>query len=191
MTKPLNARVWARDVHEHYVEPSWCSARLFQEEKFDGAVWDPACGFGRICESARAAGHPIVYSDIVDRGYDPLGMKRIVDFLQCDGKKVENIVTNPPFKIAQKFALHALSLALFKVAIVFPVARLNAAHWLNGTPLFRVWLMTPRPSMPPGHVINDGGKVGGGKADFCWLVFLRGYDGAPEVRWLRRDAGVI
>jgi hypothetical protein len=44
------------------------------------------------------------------------------------------------------FALHALSLATAKVAMIFPVARLNAAHWLRATPLRRVWLLTPRPS---------------------------------------------
>lgn len=50
------------------------------------------------------------------------------------------------------------------------------------------WLMTPRPSMPPGHVIARGEKPGGGKMDFCWLVWDRSYhQGAPELRWLRRD----
>ncbi len=69
-----------------------------------------------------------------------------------------------------------------------PVGRLNAAHWLKGTPLARVWLMTPRPSMPPGHVITRGEKPGGGKVDFCWLVWTRGRTAPAEMRWLRRDA---
>jgi hypothetical protein len=50
-----------------------------------------------------------------------------------------------------------------------------------------VWLLTPRPSMPPGEVIARGEKPGGGKTDFCWLVFDRTHSGPPELRWLHRD----
>jgi len=65
--------------------------------------------------------------------------------------------------------------------------RLNAAHWLRDTPLARIYLLTPRPSMPPGHVILAGEKPGGGSQDFCWLVFFHKHKGPPELRWLHRD----
>lgn len=185
----LKAHRWNREVNEHYVEPSWTSARLFDEEHFDGQVWDPACGFGTIPTAAASKGLPVYASDLVDRGY--ICLNEVRDFLACmDNCAAPNIVTNPPFNIASQFALHALALgATRKVAIIFPTARLNAAHWLKGTPLRRVWLMTPRPSMPPGYVIAAGEKPGGGKMDFCWLVWERGYVGAPDLRWLRRDRG--
>lgn len=183
------SHVWARSDDDWYVEPEWVSARLFEAEKFDGAVWDPACGSGRICESARAAGHAIHYSDIVDRGYRggprPVAPLFVFDFLEMD-TRADNIVTNPPFDIAREFAEHACRLMLRKAAIVFPTARLNAARWLQDLPLRRVWLLTPRPSMPPGRVIQAGDKPGGGKMDFCWLIFGPG-SGAPEIRWLHRD----
>ena len=82
---------------------------------------------------------------------------------------------------------HAIEVTGLKVAVIFPTARLNAAHWIRETPLRRVWLLTPRPSMPPGHVIAAGQKAGGGKVDFCWLVFERGHQGPAELRWLYRD----
>ncbi len=99
----------------------------------------------------------------------------------------DNIVTNPPFDNARQFALHALKLVARKVAIIFPTARLNAAKWLNATPLARIWFLTPRPSMPPGHVIAAGEKPGGGKTDFVWLVFDRGHNGNPTFGWLHRE----
>ncbi len=188
-TRPLNAHVWEREANEHYVEPEWCSKRLFEDEIFSGQIWDPCCGFGRISESAVAYGHPHVYSsDIVDRGYS--GLNEIADFLKCnDQRATPNIVCNPPFNIAADFALHALSLkSTEKVAMIFPTARLNAAHWLHGTPLARVRLMTPRPSMPPGHTITAGVKPGGGKMDYCWLVWSKGRIGPPDLLWLRRDS---
>lgn len=177
------SHIWAREANEHYVEPRWCSERLFEEEEFWGWVLDPACGFGRIVESARAAGFHAEGSDIVDRGF--AGAR--CDFLTSTGMRPDNIVTNPPFNIADKFAMHALSLASAKVAIIFPTARLNAAHWLKGTPLHRVWMLTPRPSMPPGHVIIAGQQPQGGKMDYCWLVWEHGWTGSAELRWLRRD----
>ena len=170
-------------VDEHYVEPFWVSTRLFDEEKFAGAIYDPAAGFGRIVESAIAAGYDAYGSDIVHRGYE----HPIVDFLTLDDMHA-NIVSNPPFDIFEDFAQHALMRAHKKVALIMPTARLNAAgRWLQSTPLQRVWLLTPRPSMPPGHVITSGGKVGGGKSDYCWLVFDHWYRGKPELRWMHRD----
>jgi hypothetical protein len=71
--------------------------------------------------------------------------------------------------------------------MIFPVARLIAARWLQQTPLAVVWLLTPRPSMPPGYVILAGQKPGGGKVDFCWLVWSHDHVGQPEMRWLHRD----
>lgn len=183
--KKLDAHVWEREANEHYVEPEWCSRRLLQEEDFVGEIYDPCCGFGTIVKAARGLDIGAYGSDLVDRGFE--GAKSGIDFIQSDIEDVDNIVCNPPFNIADKFALHALRTARRKVALVFPTARLNAAHWIKGTPLRRIWLMTPRPSMPPGHVITAGGKPGGGKMDFCWLVWERGFIGEAEIRWLRRD----
>jgi hypothetical protein len=182
--KEINAHAWEREENEHYVEPEWCSQRLFDEERFEGIIYDPACGFGNIPKSAISAGFVTWAADIVDRGY--LDGRPKSDFFYFD-LPADNIVTNPPFNVADKFALHALRIARHKVAMIFPTARLNAAHWMRGTPLRRVWLMTPRPSMPPGHVIARGEKATGGKMDFCWLVWEKKYSGNAELHWLRRE----
>lgn len=170
---------------EHYVEPYWCSKRLFEEEKFVGKIYDPAAGFGRIIQSARDCGHDAWGTDIVDReGFGTTPGSH--DFFATT-QFSKNLVSNPPFDVFKKFTAQALLFTSKKVALIMPTARLNAARWLQSTPLQRVWLMTPRPSMPPGHVITAGGKVGGGKSDYCWLVFERGYRGTPELRWLTRE----
>lgn len=184
--KQLKAHVWDRETNEHYVEPEWCSKRLFEEEVFQDNIWDPCCGFGRIVISAKKAGLDAGGSDLIDRGWDSTLTPH--DFLSSSLIFAPNIVCNPPFNIASHFALHALHLAHRKVAMIFPTARLNAAHWLQGTPLVRIWLMTPRPSMPPGHTITAGLKPGGGKMDYAWLVWEKGFVGTPEIKWLRREA---
>ena len=111
----------------------------------------------------------------------------VKDYLLDHTSAPNNIVSNPPFDIFEAFTKHALERASHKVALIMPTARLNAARWLYDTPLQSVWLLTPRPSMPPGHVIRANGKVGGGKSDYCWLVFEHGYSSHPELKWLHRD----
>lgn len=189
------SHLWARDANEHYVEEAWCSMRLLQEEQFEGGIHDPCCGFGRIPEAAMSFGMPVTASDIADRGFK--GGGTTCDFLTstwtCD-----NVVTNPPFGSFRQFAFHALALTSRKVAMIWQVPRLNAAGWLRDTPLRRIWLMTPRPSMPPGHVVRqleaDGKRPSGGTQDYCWLVWEHGFgghhrfSGHPEVRWLHREA---
>jgi hypothetical protein len=41
--------------------------------------------------------------------------------------------------------------------------------------------------MPSGYVIARSEKPGGGKVDFAWLLFERGYVGRAEMAWLHRD----
>ena len=182
--RPENSHIWDREQHEHYVEPEWVSRRLFDVEKFEGGIWDPACGFGRIVEAAKAAGYSTSASDVIDRGYS--GLNKVGDFLRSEGG-VPNIVSNPPFDQFEAFAHHALAIAFNKVAMIWLVRRLNAARWLQDTPLARIHLLTPRPSMPPGHTITAGEKPGGGKQDFCWLVWDKSHSGPATIGWLRRD----
>lgn len=182
--KRVKAHAWPAEADGWYVEPAWCSKRLFEVEKFPGGwIDDPCCGAGTIPRTAEAADYSVEASDLRDRGYAYAAVK---DFLTCTVRR-SNIVCNPPFHDIERFARHALKQTAHKVAFIVPLARLPAARWLRETPLARVWLLTPRPSMPPGHVIMAGEKPGGGTADFCWLVWEQGYVGTPELRWLHRD----
>lgn len=186
INRPENSHIWQREEHEHYVEPEWCSRRMFEEEAFVGMIWDPACGFGRIPLAAIEAGYTAAGTDIVDRGYGQAFDTR--DFLQTT-YKWDNVVSNPPFDIFRPFAEKALEVASRKVAMIWLVRTLPAARWLRNTPLSHIWFLTPRPSMPPGHTITAGKKPGGGKQDFCWLVWDKLQLGPPTFGWMHRDGG--
>src|SRR5262249_16735706 len=56
--RPLAAHIWAKEEHGFYIEPQWCSERLFEVEKFNGAISHPAGGIGRVAEAARCAAQP-------------------------------------------------------------------------------------------------------------------------------------
>jgi hypothetical protein len=191
LKRPRQSHIYAREVHGHYVDPSWCSARLLEVEEFVGSIWDPACGFGTIPEAARAAGHRyILATDIVDRGYQHFDYA--LDFLTAEisSDLPEHIVSNPPYHIAQEFVQRALRIARGKVCMLMPITWMlgkKRSRWLQSTPLVRVWLLCPRPSMPSGEYIRNGGKVGGGTRDFCWMVWSCSHVGPSTISWLRRD----
>jgi len=195
MSQPWTHTAMFRPAHpridEHYVEPFWVSERLFEEERFKGRIYDPACGFGRIVVTALRRGFDAYGADLVDRGREPQRELYFCGYTPEDFFDHEsvhnNIVSNPPFDRFEEFTKHALARTTDKVALIMPTARLNAARWLEDTPLQTVWLLTPRPSMPPGHVIKANGKVGGGKSDYCWLIFNHKRTGQPKLKWMRRD----
>jgi hypothetical protein len=187
--KTRRSHIFAKERYGHYVEPAWVSRRLFEVERFTKVIYDPACGWGTILKEALEAGYQAFGSDVVSRRHY---MKTISfekrDFLGWPNRIAgSSVVCNPPFDYVQEFCKQALDLGAPKVAMICLVRRLNAAHWLEQLPLQHIWLLTPRPSMPPGSWIAAGNKPGGGTNDFCWLIFERKYKGRPMIGWLHRD----
>ena len=183
--KPKQAHLWERDPNDWYVEPFECSAALFAMERFEGAIWDPACGSGRIVQEARRAGLQAKGSDLIQRSEF---CEVTSDFLAGTPRtKSANIVSNPPFGIAEEFVHRALALVRTngKVAMLLPLVWMagfsTKRDWLPSSPLRRVYPISPRPSMPPGAVIEAGVRPGNGTKDFAWFVWQNRYVGAPEI----------
>ena len=195
--KARRSHIFLKATDGHYVEPGWCAERLFAVESFGapGAlVLDPAAGWGNIPRAAAAAGYTAMASDIVDR-LDRRGLEG-VQFHTCNFLKESpvrsawSIACNPPFDRVREFCERGLEIATYKVAMIVPLRRLPAARWLESLPLESIYLLTPRPSMPPGAWIEAGNIPGGGSQDFCWLVFnKRAGLVAPRLRWLSRLNG--
>jgi hypothetical protein len=115
------------------------------------------------------------------------------DFLKSSpvGPPPWSAVLNPPFDQIKEFCERAVALVTYKVAVLVPLKRLSAAHWLKRLLLHTVYLMTPRPSIPTGTHIDAGGYVGGDTKEYCWLVFnKRDTVTAPQLRWLHRDGEI-
>ena len=149
-----------------------------KSKSFEGTIWDPCCGWGCIVQAANDIGRWTYGSDIVDRGAAEKVKGGLVwfqnDFLRAPSANSHaavvikgitrfpfSIVANPPFNRLQEFVARALGLGAGKIAFIWRLQRLAAARWLRDVPLARIYLMTPRPSMPPGSHIEAGGFVGG------------------------------
>jgi hypothetical protein len=174
--RPRNSHIFARAHNDLYVEPSWCSERLFAVETFPPPIWDPCAGTDTIPRSARAAGLRCVASDI-STGHDFLIEPALVP-------PPFSVVTNLPYAIAREIVERALALGAVKVAFLFPTARVHAAHWLEPLPVTHQYFLQPRPSVPPIHAK----KVGGGRVDFSWIVIDRRHRGPPTWGWLHKGS---
>jgi hypothetical protein len=169
-----------RHPEDFYPTPPAGTLALLGVEKFRGKIWEPACGDGRMSRVLEESGLSMMSSDLYDRGYGESG----VDFLTTR-RKVANVITNPPFKLAQAFAEHALSLTSKKVALLCRLA------WLEGrkrhvlfttTPLARVWVFSARMAM-----LRNGDAMlagGGGMIAFAWYVWEHGHQGPPALGWI-------
>lgn len=189
MKRPVERRahIWEREKNDWYIEPEWCSYRLFDVEEFNDGIWDPACGSGRIVRSAIMQGYRAFGSDKVRRWDGAV----VYNFFSDPPliRPVPQIASNPPYAIADDFVRRACNISS-KSCFLLPLAWMagNArSKWLSKIGLRRVWVLCPRPSMPPGEMVLRGGPVSGGTKDFAWYTFTPGYSGVPEVRWLRRD----
>jgi len=67
-------------------------------ERFEGEIWDPACGDGMMARVLASRGNPVIATDLYDRGFGTAG----IDFLRSD-TQADNIITNPPYNAAEGF----------------------------------------------------------------------------------------
>ena len=169
-----------REKDDFYPTPPEGTRALLGVEKFDGDIWEPACGDGAISKVLIDAGHAVLSTDLMDRGF---GTPRI-DFLMEWQPRAPNIITNPPFKMAEEFARHALKLTTGKVAMLCRLA------WLEGkerrvmfetTPLARIWVFSGRLGMQRGR---QAGKGEGGMIAFAWFVWDHAHKGPPTIGWV-------
>lgn len=131
-----------------------------------GWVWEPACGDGAMSKALESAGMKVNSSDIRRTGFG----EGDTDYLEIPAIGCGGIITNPPFKLAQKFIEKAVSEAPF-VAML-----LKATYWraecrtrlFNEHPPAYVLPMNWRPSF------LEKERGSSPTMDFLWTVWISG-----------------
>ena len=172
-----------RHPDDFYPTPPMGTRALLAVERFSGPIWEPACGEGDLSRELEAAGYEVISTDLIDRGY---GEARR-DFLMEWQAQAPNIITNPPFKLAEEFVRHALSLSTGKVAMLCRLAWLEGKQrraLFENTPLARVWVFAGRLGFDRGKLAKEGQ---GGMIAFAWFVWEHGHKGPPVLGWISPD----
>ena len=162
-------------------DPPYTNA-LLDRIQFEGRIWEPACGDGMMVNTLRERGYQVIASDLNDHGCP--GAKVGLDFTRVPERPmVENIITNPPFKIGIDFARKANACATRSVALLCKLAFLagvNRSVMHEETHLTRVLVFRARPKF------GRGGKKykNGGMIEFAWFYWEKGYAGKPTVDFI-------
>ena len=148
-----------RIENDFYPTPSIATLKLLEKEKFEGDIWECACGDGAISKILTSQGHFVFNSDIIDRGFND----ETINFLETN-RKINNIITNPPFK-----------LVLFqKLVFLEGIKRKRELFSLNK--LKNIYVISNR--------LKFKGYKTGGLMCFAWFVFDVNYNGKPTIDWI-------
>ena len=166
-----------------YETPPVAVHALLRVEALPKAIWEPACGPGSIVKVLRGAGHRVYASALVQYGCEDSDSG--VDFLmeRAPPYAVGAIVTNPPYKLANKFVAHALALGIPKVVMLLRLAFLESesrGSILDGGLLARVYPFADR--LPMMHRAGWNGRKTSSAIAFSWFVWEASHSGPAELR---------
>lgn len=159
-----------------YITPDYATVELLKKEKFTGTVWEPCCGRGNIAKFFKGC----YASDIREEKFI-FGDKGI-DFLKQNHKKFDNIVTNPPYGLANEIVEHAVSLANKKVAVLLRLLFLESQkrNFLFKKDFKCVYVFRKRISCIPE---SPDKKIRRAMA-FAWFIWDKDYTGKPYIDWI-------
>tara|TARA_R110000803_G_C11803319_1_gene299717 strand:+ start:46 stop:582 length:537 start_codon:yes stop_codon:yes gene_type:complete len=161
-----------RVKNDFYPTPPEATQALLERYKFDGNIWECACGDGSMSKVLKENKYDVYSSDLIDRGYGESG----VDFLKTF-KKFDNIVTNPPFNLSTEFTLQALQLANKNVAMLNKLSFLEGINRKN-----KIFIQNKLKNI---LVFSKRVKFGGnGLMAFAWFIFDKNYNGKPTLDWI-------
>jgi hypothetical protein len=178
--KPTIKRFADLDGPDFFPTPEWATFALMENEPFDGQIWEPACGDGSMARVLASKGNEVIATDLHDRGYGKSG----IDFLDAN-RKVDNIVTNPPYNAAEGFIRSGLRNAKSKFALLLRLAFLEGGNRsrtiFSTTPPVRVWVFSERITFYPAGAI----KKGTGTTAYAWFVWEQNNRSDTELKWLK------
>ena len=166
---------------DFYPTPRETTLALFKREKFDGNVWECAVGGGDMAQVIREF-NPICYGSDIRNDEQVQGEKGI-DFLKTN-KQFENIITNPPYNLAQEFVEHALKCANKKVAMLLKLVFLESVgryDMFKNSPLNKVYVFCRRQKIYANGIIGKNA----GLIAYAWFVWDKGYTGKPTIEWIK------
>lgn len=176
--KPTLKRFADLDGPDFFPTPAWATHALIENEKFQGDIWESACGDGAMSTVLEATGRKVISSDLFDRGYGEHG----IDFLSAR-RCVDNIVTNPPYNAAEGFVRSGLKASKRKFALLLRLAFLEGANRqrtiFTEAPPSRVWVFSERITFYPAGAVPKGT----GTTAYAWFVWDKEAATGTELKW--------
>ena len=172
-----------RQAQDFYATEPIAAELLLQLEDFKGPIWEPCCGQGHLSRVFEAAGFEVKSTDLVDRGYSPGGGVNFLDSGITAWKG--DIITNPPFAIAQEIIEKALKIVPegYKVAMFLRTLFLEGIRrraLFEEHPPRKIWVASKRIKCAKN---GDFSGPNGGVLSYSWFVWEKGYKGSTQIGW--------
>jgi len=156
---------------DSYATPAAATHSLMKRVKFNGLVWECACG-------------ALSMSDVIEQYNECIStdITMGIDFLTYD-LDIPNIITNPPYKLAERFVRRANQLVSEKVAMFLRLNFLESQsryRMFKELPLEWVLVFCKRQTLHPINVI----VTTGGTIAYAWFVWNKEYSGYPKIDWI-------
>jgi hypothetical protein len=181
----MAARREPKDALDYFPTPPWATRALCEFLRRDGAidrgtsVWEPACGAGHMSRPLAEYFAKVWSSDVEDRGFG-----EVRDFLwPGDDPRADWIVTNPPFRLADQFALKALNSGAAGVALLTRTVFVEGAgrFWdlFHPHPPSDILQFSERVPMVKDKLDEDASTA----TAYAWIVW-RGHPQETRFRWV-------
>ncbi len=176
---------WGKNRHntDFYVTPEETTRALMHREKFEGNIWECASGNGKMARVLEEFNNPVYVSDI--RNDKNVYGQKNYDFVQDYPiqEHIDNIITNPPYRLAQEFLEQALHIAQRKVAMLLKLTFLESIKrykFFKENPPKVVYVFCKRQKVY--HA--DKEPTGSGLIAYAWFVWDRDYNGKTTIEWI-------
>lgn len=188
--QPRNKRNVPLSGADFYPTPTWATRALLDNETFEGNIWEPACGNGAMGEVIKERYQNVETSDIHNHGYKDFHKH---DFL-TGHYYADNIITNPPYNLAEEFVHAGLKQCNNKLALLMRLAFLECQRRCEEIysiyPPSRVYIFSERLTFyPAGQEFDENGNPKtGGQTSYIWMVWEKPLTGKTELKWIKPGA---
>ena len=173
-----------REPHDYYATDPKAAELLLAVEDFSQVIWEPACGEGHLSKALEQAGHTVISTDLIYRGY---GGKQSLDFMMYEGPLFDgDIITNPPYTKGAEFVEKAIETIAdgHKVAMFLKLQFLEGQRrrqFFERYPPRIVYVLSSRVKCAKN---GDFNSIGHSAVAYAWFVWDKGFIGDPIIRWI-------
>ena len=177
-----------REANDFYATSPEAIDLLLSKIELPTQVLEPACGSGCLSERLAQYGHDVKSYDIVDRGYG-----ECMDFFLMTEPPFAGdfaIVTNPPYKFAKEFVLHALhivppgGLVCMFLKTTFAEGSGRYKELFRNSPPLKVLQCINRVLCAKNGDFDYMRRHGGSAVAYAWWVWRRGHTGPTILDWI-------
>jgi len=180
-----------RQEKDYYPTPPETTEALFLKEKFEGTVWECASGEGWMSMVIEKY-NECISSDIrTDKKvYGHKGINFLKNYETITKKfylnKVDNIITNPPYRFAKEFVETAKKITRYKIAMLLKLVFLEGINRYKMFqdkifPLKTVYVFCKRQKI---YKNGFGENKNSGLIAYAWFVWDKNYKGKPTIEWI-------